>query len=107
MSDWKFFVTEKVQKFLKSLSKNDKTKVESIFLLFTEYGMALPVKYMKRITGTENLWELRAKRIRIFFYMRENTGIGVHGIIKKSQKTPKYDIEISVSRIKTLKEELL
>ena len=59
------------------------------------------------MSGTKNLWELRAKRIRIFFFIHKNRGIGIHGIIKKSQKTPKQDMKRALSRVRSIQEELL
>lgn len=53
------------------------------------------------------LWELRAKRVRIFLLISGNTGIAVHGIIKKTQKTPRKDIELAESRGKKAGKDLL
>lgn len=107
MGSWKFEITVPVAKFIKDLSESDRTKVKSIFLLFEEYGPSLPSKYIKRMSGTKDLWELKANRVRIFFFINQDTGIGVHGIVKKSQKTPKRDIDRAMDRIRSLKEYLL
>lgn len=107
MGNWKFKITLHVEKFIVELPESDVTKIKSIFLLFEEYGPTLPAKYIKKISGTKDAWELRAKRVRIFFYIDHNTAIGVQGIIKKSQKTPKKDINLAINRIQTLKEERL
>ena len=106
MGNWVFTITETVKKFLNHLSEGERTKIKSIFLLFEEYGPSLPSKYIKRISGTEDLWELRVKRIRIFFFIKGNAGIGVHGIMKKSQKTPQQEIITANKRVRLLKEDL-
>lgn len=107
MNKWQFIITEWVAEFIGNLSVKDEAKVRNIIRLFEEYGQALPVKYLRRISGTKELWELRAKRARIFLVISGNIGIAVHGIIKKSQKTPKQDIELAVKRAVKTKEELL
>lgn len=107
MSRWNFKIIEPVAKFFNTLTNSDQTKVRNIFRLFEEYGPTLPAKYMKRMSGTKELWELKTKRIRVFFFITGNTGIGIHGILKKSQKTPMRDIEIALNRIRTIKEELI
>jgi len=94
MNRWTLIGTEQLGKFLNGLSEE-------------EYGQILPAKYLKRMAGTKELWELRAKRIRIFIVISGNIGIAVHGIIKKSQKTPKQDIELAVKRAIKAKEDLL
>lgn len=52
----------------------------------------------------EGLWEVRSnlgERIaRIMFFMADNKLILVHGFIKKSQKTPKEDLEIAKQRMR-------
>jgi hypothetical protein len=68
VGSWIFTITEIVKKFIEKLSKVEQSKTRSIFLLFEQYGPALPGKYLKRLSGTEDLWELRAKRARIFFF---------------------------------------
>ena len=99
MHTWNIKVIEQVDKFVEKLSKNQQTKVTSIFLLFREYGTTLPAKYLKRMSGTKDLWELRAKNVRIFLFMYKNTGIAVHGIVKKTQKTPKADLDLAIKRV--------
>ena len=106
MDTWHFKVIEQVDKFLNALSVGDQAKVRDLFRIFEEFGPTLPVKYMKRISGTRELWELRAKRVRIFFYIHGDTGIGVHGIIKKSQKTPIQEIKTALLRMRFVKEAL-
>ncbi len=104
MNTWNIKTVEQVDKFLEKLSIGQQAKVKSIFLLFKEYGTTLPTKYLKKMSGREELWELRAKNVRIFIFMHENTGIAVHGIVKKTQKTPKADLDLAVKRIKEVKQ---
>lgn len=107
MNRWNIKIIEQVDKFLEKLSIDQQAKITSIFLLFREYGTALPAKYLKRMSGTQDLWELRAKNVRIFLFIHENTGIAVHGIVKKTQRTPKADLHLAVKRVKEIKQILV
>ena len=107
MNAWNIKTVEQVDKFINTLSIEQQTKVKSVFLLFKEYGTTLPSKYLKRMSGTEALWELRMKNVRIFLFMHANIGIVVHGMIKKTQKTPKVDIDLAVKRVKDIKQILV
>lgn len=66
MSTAQIIITEWVGKFIADLPIEEGNKVRNVIRLFKEYGQTLPVKYLKRISGTKELWELRAKRARIF-----------------------------------------
>lgn len=107
MNRWELIIIETVGKFFDKLEEDERSKVKSLSILFKEYGSTLPDKYLKRMSGTKELWELRAKRIRIFLVISKNMGIAVHAIIKKSQKTPKQDIDLAVKRAVKAKEDLL
>lgn len=107
MNKWDLIITQAVRKFLDELKEDDRSKVKSLSLLFKEYGTTLPAKYLKRLSGTRELWELRAKRIRVFLVISGNVGIAVHAIIKKSQRTPKQDIDLAAKRAIKAKEDLL
>ena len=55
----------------------------------------------------QGLWEVRSSlesnRIaRVIFCMRESEMILLHGFIKKTQKTPKPDIDLARSRMKEI-----
>ena len=81
MVKWIFTITQTAAKFIEKLSEEDKAKTKNAFLLFEEYGPTLPVKYLKRLSGTTELWELRAKRVRIFFFMSRNTRAIIKSIV--------------------------
>lgn len=70
-----------------------------------DYGVGLvrtlkivPKKYFDHLTDTDGLWEIRVKLgsniFRIFcFFDKGNLVILLHGFQKKTQKTPKKEIE--------------
>lgn len=64
-----------------------------------KYGTRIGKPFVKHIDG--NLWELRPLSNRIFFfYWKDNQFVFVHHFIKKSQKTPKKEIEKARKNIK-------
>jgi phage-related protein len=57
------------------------------------------------LSGYKDLWEVRSKltggRIaRVIFYISQGEMILLHGFIKKSQKTPKQEIDLANKRKK-------
>lgn len=64
-----------------------------------EYGTRIGKPIVKHIEG--DLWELRPLKNRIFFfYWRDDKFILVHYYIKKTQKTPKREIEKAMANIR-------
>jgi len=92
-----------VLNFLKQLNPKEQAKVLREVDLLTEFGFALGMPHIKKITGTDNLWELRIKQssnnFRIFyFYFKNNKFILLHAIRKKTHKTPAKDISVALKR---------
>lgn len=103
----RFFKTElgnePVREFLHSLSIEDKKSIGADIMAVE---MLWPIGYPTVRKMDKDLWEIRSnisdKRIcRIFFTISENQIILLHAIIKKSQKTPKEDLDLANKR-KTL-----
>ncbi len=88
----------KVKYFIESLDKIKQARVDRYYDLFEEYGPFLSNKYLKKIA--KNVWELRPGNIRLFLTVKGNRGYIVHGIYKKTQKTPKKDLDLAIKRIK-------
>lgn len=88
----------RVRQFLEKLDSSDRAKVDRLYNLFEIYGTYLPSKYLKKIA--KGIWELRPGKIRLFLTMKGNKVLVVHGIYKKTQKTPRRDLELVVKRIK-------
>lgn len=98
-----------VKEFMDLLDYKTRAKLLKIINYIKKYGVNSVPKYTKKLTGT-NLWELRTlgkinARI-IYFTSRNNTIILLHGFIKKSQKTPKNDIEIAKNRLRQYKDSI-
>jgi phage-related protein len=104
----RFFVTdagsEPVREWLKELSAQDrKTIGEDIKTV--QFGWPLGMPLVDHLEG--DIWEVRIKldnRIaRVLFVIDNHTMILLHGFIKKSQKTPKPEIDLAKQRLKALR----
>jgi len=88
-----------VLEFLLSLEPKLRAKTRSIIGLLEKCGTNLREPYAKPISGNKykGLWELRVKFAsnitRIFYFtFRDNKFILLHGIKKKSKKTPTAEL---------------
>ena len=86
-----------VQEFLDSLSGKVAQKVLWTLRLLEDLEK-LPSTYFKKLTGTDGIWECRVQYgsniYRIFcFFDTQAVVILTHGLIKKTQKTPKNEIK--------------
>jgi phage-related protein len=89
--------------FIKELPKKDRLRVgEDLQTL--QYGWPLGMPLVKSLE--KGLWELRtnlSNRIARFIFVVKDDRIAVlHGFIKKTQKTPRQEIELALSRLKKL-----
>lgn len=86
--------------------KNSRINYEKIKLtlcLLEKYGFDVGMPYIKRID--KDIWELRPIRNRIlFFAYSSNEFILLHMFMKKTNKTPKKEIEIARNRMKLVVE---
>jgi phage-related protein len=86
-----------VEEFLDSLPAKPAQKVTWVLSLLEDLDF-IPSQYFKKLSGSKEIWECRIKFgsniYRIFcFFWKESIVILTHGIIKKSQKTPKREIK--------------
>lgn len=96
---------EPVREWLKSLpSENRKTIGEDI--LTVQYGWPIGMPLTRALGG--GLHEVRSdlggNRIaRVIFVVEGEAATLLHGFIKKTQKTPKQDLELARQRLKRLR----
>jgi len=93
-----------VKEFIDSLSPESKAKYIFIADLLTEYGLNVREPYVKPITGTRKLFEIRIKDKqnihRIFYFaFTGRTLVLLHGFTKKTNKTPSREIAIAEKRM--------
>jgi phage-related protein len=91
---------EPVREWLKSLDIIDK-KIIGEDIMTVQFGWPIGMPLVKHLKN--GLWEVRSnissKRIsRVIFFLLNNRIILVDGFIKKTQNTPKQNLEISLER---------
>ncbi|MFH0804478.1 MAG: type II toxin-antitoxin system RelE/ParE family toxin [Candidatus Zambryskibacteria bacterium] len=92
----KAFYLPKVTKFIESLGNDLTGKIVSLVDVLKEKNGLLSTLDSKSLG--RGLFELRlasSVNIRIFFCFHRDTIYLLHGIIKKTQKTPKREIEFA------------
>lgn len=89
--------------FLDFYSKQDlKTKEKIDFVLDLIRNVErVPIKFLKYLEGTDSLYEVRIlthkRNIRIFSFFDEgNLIILINGFVKKTDKTPKNELELGI-----------
>ena len=104
----RFFRTETgvepAREWLKSLSKDEKKLIgEDIKTVQYSWPMGMPL--VKKLC--KGIWEIRSnlenKISRVLFTLLGNQIFLLHGFIKKTEKTPKDDLELAIKRMKQLK----
>lgn len=91
-------VDERVKKVIKSLSKIERSRVSGYIDLFSVNGFNMTSQYLKKLDN--NLWELRPGDIRILFGLVGSNAIFVYVFKKKTQKTPRHEIQTAKNRLK-------
>ena len=95
---------EPVREWLKSLRREDK-KVIGEDIKTMQYGWPIGMPVVRKL-GT-GIWEVRSRITdgiaRVLFTVDGDLMILLHGFIKKSQKTPKEDLNLALKRMKEVK----
>lgn len=89
-----------IDKFFKRQSVSTQSKIVHLLDLLEIHGNMLRMPYSKQLY--KNLYELRMRgtlEIRIFYCFRGHKIILLHAFKKKTQKTPRKEIEITLKRI--------
>lgn len=86
-----------IQDFLDSLPGKVAQKVTWVLRLIEDLE-SIPSRYFKKLKGTDEIWECRvtfgSNAYRIFcFFAGDSMIVLTHGFVKKSQKTPRSEIE--------------
>jgi len=93
-----------VEEFLDSLPGKQAQKIAWVLQLIEEIEV-VPAKYFKKLTNTDDLWEVRAQVGNNIFRLLgfldgEKLVILNHGFQKKTQKIPKKEIQLAETRKK-------
>ena len=95
--------TEPVRDCLKALPTDEKKRIgEDIKAV--QYGWPLGLPLVDHLEG--DIWEVRTKLVnriaRVLFAVHGSNIILLHGFIKKTQKTPRQEIDLAKERLKKL-----
>ncbi len=92
-----------VEEWLDDLSIESKVEILRVIKLLKELGIDLEMPYVKPLQG--KLYELRVKdkdgiyRV-LYFATSGRKFVLLHGIVKKTQKTPQKEIDLATKRMK-------
>lgn len=98
---------EPVREWLKSLSKDDRFRIGTD-LKTVEFGWPIGMPTCRPMGHGlfEARTDLGSNRIaRVLFTIHDGSMVLLHGFIKKSQKTPREDLETARRRLNDLKQE--
>jgi phage-related protein len=91
-----------VEEFFDSLTNKQFEKISFVLDLIEQIDI-VPIKYFKKLKGTDDIWEIRVQHgnniFRIFgFFDGKELVILNHAFTKKSQKIPLKEIDIAEKR---------
>ena len=95
---------EPVREWLLSLAKSER-KIIGDDVLKVQYCWPIGKPLVANLGG--DLWEIRSRlgdRIaRVVFCLEGRTMVLLHGFIKKTQRTPRHEIEVALQRLSQLR----
>jgi len=104
-----------VVSYIKELQKRSKKSKECRILfnkivayldMLEEQGTRIGEPFTKHLE--EDLWELRPLKHRFLYaYYKENTFVILHHFVKKTQKTPKRELENAKRKLMQLRERVM
>jgi len=95
-----------VKKWLDEIGNEPRAEIFKVFEMLSKYGIDLGLPFVRPIEN--KIYEVRAKdksgiyRVLYFAY-KEKTFVMLHGFQKKTQVTPRKEIDIAIKRMKELK----
>ncbi len=94
---------EPVRGWLKELPQEDR-KTIGFDIKTVQFGYPIGMPLTRALHGTGGLEEVRCNIsngiARIIFYVEDDTMILLHAFIKKTQETPKKELDIAIKRFK-------
>lgn len=92
-----------VFEFIREQSPKAQAKILREIELLAEFGFSLGMPHIKKMQGTDVIWELRIKHssnnFRIFYFcFTGGKFVLLHGIRKTTGKTPKKALDLSLKR---------
>lgn len=108
---WKieFFATSSgkspVTDFIDRLQAGQKAKITRCMDLLQEYGPKIKAPHSKKLSGCENLFELRSSGsspVRLIYSRTADKFLVLNAFVKKTNKTPVKEINTACRRLKLL-----
>ena len=97
---------EPVREWLKELPQEDR-KTIGFDIKTVQFGYPIGMPLTRALHGTGGLEEVRCNIsngiARIIFYVEDNKMVLLHAFIKKTQETPKKELETATKRFKECK----
>ena len=94
---------EPVREWLKTLPREDMRTI-GFDIKTVQYGYPIGMPLTRALHGTKGLEEVRCNIsngiARVIFCVKDNKIILLHAFIKKSQETPKKELDIAIKRYK-------
>lgn len=96
---------EPVRDWLLTLDAEDRRAI-GVDIATVEYGWPVGMPTCRSLGG--GLWEVRSslpsrREARVIFVVVDDQMVLLHAFIKKSQKTPKNDLDLALKRMKEVK----
>lgn len=96
-----------VREWLLGLSDDDRKKVGDD-IRTAEFGWPIGMPLCRAMISHKGLWEVRTNLkkgniARVLFCAHEGEMILLHGFIKKTQRTPKADLDTAMKRMRGLR----
>jgi len=91
-----------IKEFILSLPPDQQAKSFSCLDLLMEYGYQLRSPHSKKLSGYQNLFELRtsgSSPVRFIYTINKNIYLILNAFVKKTNKTPKQEIYLALKRI--------
>ena len=103
----KLVLLKEVDAFIETLEKSTQSKWLRHLNLLEQYGKLLGMPHVRYMFG--GMLELRIRglqEIRAFFIFKDDQAIIIHAFIKKTQKTPKRELDTAQKRLSKLLTEI-
>lgn len=102
MDKWNIQINKYTQEFILSQDIDSQAEIRQSLKLLSEYGLTLGIPHIKPLEN--KIYELRVKtkdkgyRLLYFAYVNR-TFIFTNGFIKKTQKTPRKELDKAIKRM--------
>lgn len=99
----KLILTREVDAFIEMLEKPTRAKWVRLVNVLLVYGSHLGMPHARRLDSTLSELRIRGRQeIRVFYTIRTDTIIMLHGFVKKTERTPQRELTLAKTRLLAL-----